>query len=312
MPVVVAAAPAAAGRWDLMLTYALERCPVCGSGRAADEVLGDTAVLQRCAECALVYAPEYADPSEIYIEGYLTGGGRFGIDTSAPAFQQYLAGATAERARLVTAAVGRPGRLLDVGCGSGEFLEQARRQGWDVQGVEPEEGAAEVARARGVPVVTGLVQDSGLPEHAFDVVAANHVLEHMVDPIDFLRLLSRWVRPGGHLALECPNFDSDQRRRRGGAWPHLRPLEHVVHFTPETLRDVLVRAGLEPVQVVTPTYLAPPQTVAQALGDLCREERAPYLRRLPQRVGWWGCQVLERRQRRRGAGAVVVAVARVD
>src|SRR5207302_1496715 len=167
----------------------------------------------------------------------------------------------------------RGGRLLDVGCGTGEVLLAARARGWTAQGVEPERTGAEVARARGVDVRVSPLEQSGLPERSFDVVSAFHVLEHMPDSRAFLGTLARWARSGGFVTIEVPNWRSVQRRRLGADWPGLRPGEHLAHFTPETLRRALKEAGIEPVLTRSPVYLGPPQGLGHALDDLVRHGR---------------------------------------
>ena len=82
-----------------------------------------------------------------------------------------------------------------------------------------------------------------------------------------------------------PNFDSRLRKRseKFGGWRHLRPLEHITHFTPATLRDAFTRAGLEPVAVGSPSYAGPPQTLDEALDDLVRARWKPGLAILPKK-----------------------------
>jgi SAM-dependent methyltransferase len=284
-------------------------CPLCGGTSAESFTLGD-ASLRRCATCELVYASSYADPDDVYVDGYLTAGGTFGIDTSNELFQQYLAVANDIRVEIITRWAGSTGRILDVGCGSGEFLARAAAAGWTVQGVEPMDESAEVARRRGVPVVTGMLEDAGLPVDHFDVVVANHVLEHMVDPVAFLRSVQRWVRPAGIVVIEVPNFASRLRIDAGSAWCHLRWLEHVCHFTPTTLRTAMRDSDLMVDHVLTPTYVAPVQGVDFALADLGRSAWSGRVKRLPEPVVWPTLRALERFDRARRRGFVIVGCGR--
>ena len=93
------------------------------------------------------------------------------------------------------------------------------------------------------------------------MVSAFHVLEHVPDSVGFLRTLGRWARPGGHVMIEVPNFNSVQRRRLGSDWTGLRALEHIVHHTPTTLERAFREAGMEPVLVRSPVYVGPPQSL---------------------------------------------------
>ncbi len=302
-------------------------CPLCGSEDLSSFDVGAGNILQRCGSCEAVSAPEYGDPAEIYVDGYMFGETDFGLDVRDSAFQEYLMQAAGQRFEIIERHAGGPGSLLDVGSGTGEVLATGRDRGWRVQGVEPERTAAEMARERGVNVVGSMLEQSGLPEAAWDVVSAFHVLEHIPDPIEFLRTLSRWARPGGHIVIEVPNFASRERRMRHEGWMGLRPLEHINHFTPATLGAAFQRANLEPVAVKSPTYVGPPQSLEQAIWDLVRGPRAkrvlkPLSRRRqsdcqseeehePGRLGWPALRAIAAVHDRRGLGAVVVGVARV-
>src|SRR3546814_2758683 len=145
-----------------------------------------------------------------------------------------------ERAERVA---GKGGSILDVGCGTGDVLVAAAERGWRAVGVEPVPESADIAVERGLDVHCALLQESGLPEASFDLVTAYHVVEHMADSTGFLRLIARWAKPGGHVLVEVPNWGSVHRRAGGDAWIGLRPLEHIGHYDPRTLRDTMARAG---------------------------------------------------------------------
>jgi len=144
------------------------------------------------------------------------------------------------------------GTLLEVGCGTGEFLKVSQDQGFDVYGVEPSRWAADEARQLGVEVEAGFVSDwvaryPGLRPHA---VALWHVLEHVPTPEEFLRELAAIIRPSGLLVLEVPNFGSSKARRLGLDWSSAQVNDHYFHFTPDGLSQLLVRAGFEMVQLL--------------------------------------------------------------
>jgi SAM-dependent methyltransferase len=310
-----------------MKIFDLPSCPACGAQEFAWFELRPGHPLRRCLACETVSAGRYADPSEVYVDGYMFGEvGAFGLDVRAPAFQHYLLRVANERLDMIESARdGRPGSLLDVGSGTGEVLVTARDRGWQVHGVEPERTAAEMAQSRGVEVTISHLEDAGLPERSFDVVSAFHVLEHQPDSRGFLSALSRWVRPGGHLVIEVPNWRSVQRRRLRGDWPGLRPLEHLVHFTPTTLADTFRRVGLDPVLVRSPVYVGAPQGFDDALNDLVRHGRyrkmiEPFtreegsngsIRRVPTRTGWKLLRGTGAVYDRLGVGAVVLCAGRV-
>jgi SAM-dependent methyltransferase len=251
----------------------------------------------------------YADPGEVFADGYFSAASSFGIDGSHPRFQAYLARVAHRRAARLERVTGGRGALLDVGCGTGEFGAVAAARGWRVQGVELMPEAAEHARTvHGLDVRDGLLADSGLPEQAYDAVCALHVLEHVPDAVGFLRELAARARTGGHVLVEVPNLDSAARAATGERWMHLRPLEHLTQFTPATLCRALQRAGLEPLAVRSPTWIWRRQTVEEALLDLGRPDAR--VRRLGP-LAWPALHALATVDDRRGRGAVVFAVARV-
>lgn len=249
-------------------THELEACPGCGARELAEFRFGHHP-LQRCSTCGLVAGMRYGDPEEIYIDGYLSEETDFGLDLTDPHFQLLLEHCAHIRMRIIEEVVGAPGRVLDVGCGSGEVLAAARERGWQTHGVEPVPASARIAGVeRGLDVRQALLEESGLPERTYDVVSAFHVLEHMSDGQSFLRTLSRWARPRGWIVVEVPNWRSVHRRLIGASWPGMRPLEHIGYYSPATLEATMRRAGVEPVRIATRTYLWADQTLEQQLYDL--------------------------------------------
>jgi 2-polyprenyl-3-methyl-5-hydroxy-6-metoxy-1,4-benzoquinol methylase len=139
-----------------------------------------------------------------------------------------------------------PGRMLDVGCGSGELVLAFARRGWSVSGVEPSAQAAARAGAGGVEVHTGTLDDAPWTGPTFDAIVLNHSLEHVPDPLATLRQAAALLTPGGVLAVAVPNFGCWQRRLFGARWFQLDLPRHLQHFEVPTLAALIVRAGLTP------------------------------------------------------------------
>ena len=149
-----------------------------------------------------------------------------------------------------------PGLLLDVGCGKGEFLAEARAHGWRVSGVEPSLGLCLHARKEHqLDVIHGTLDKSNHnPLAMVDAVTLNHVLEHVERPITLLQAIRKRLKPDGVLFVEVPNCDSYLLRTadayfrlKGLDWStRLSPLHPPFHrfgFTASSLRHALTASG---------------------------------------------------------------------
>jgi methyltransferase family protein len=150
-----------------------------------------------------------------------------------------------------------PGRLLDVGCGNGEFIARMRSLGWHVSGVDPDPTAVASGRSQGLEIFTGTIAD--VPEVArYDVVALNHVIEHVTDPVNLLRECRSRLRPhGGRLIITTPNLESLGHRWFKKYWRGLEVPRHFTIFSSRGLRDCIQQAGLSVLSMSTETRLGP-------------------------------------------------------
>ncbi|HEY6758593.1 MAG TPA: class I SAM-dependent methyltransferase [Baekduia sp.] len=144
-----------------------------------------------------------------------------------------------------------PGRLLDVGCGTGDLALAFDRHGWSVAGVEPSAAACTHAVAAGMEVHNGTLDDHPWQPASFDAVVFNHSLEHIPDPLDALRRAADVVKPGGMVAVAVPNFGAWHRRAFGPLWYQLDLPRHLQHFDGDSLAGLMRRAGLRPVATTT-------------------------------------------------------------
>lgn len=134
-------------------------------------------------------------------------------------------------------------RLLDVGCGNGNYLEFARRAGWQVQGLDFDPLAVAAARARGLDVFEGTIKFLAAEQACFDRITLSHILEHVYDPWDLLADCYRLLKPGGVLWLETPNIGSNGQAVFGPNWRGLEPPRHLHIFSRKLLRDKLTEIG---------------------------------------------------------------------
>jgi SAM-dependent methyltransferase len=157
---------------------------------------------------------------------------------------------TAGRLREIGLHRAPPGRLLEIGSGYGLFLAAARDAGWQVRGVELSRTGAEHSRtAQQLDVFCGQLAQA--PIVPADVVCFWDTLEHVPDPLEFLRQVRRRLAPGGVFALSVPYFSSLPSRILRSRWWTLKPEQHIWHLTPATLQLIAARAGLVITSVLT-------------------------------------------------------------
>lgn len=135
--------------------------------------------------------------------------------------------------------------LLDVGCGSGDFIGRMQQLGWRVRGVEVDATAVEIARGRGLDVHLGDLA-SMPPDQTFDVITLAHVIEHVHDPVGLLRRCGSLLGERGRLVMTTPNGVSWGHRRFGRDWLSLDSPRHLHVFNRSAMRRALGEAGLEP------------------------------------------------------------------
>lgn len=196
----------------------------------------------RCRQCGLVYLDHL--PSEnalrdFYSEHYYFDGGYQDYIAEKPFIQ--LNG----RARLREIVRMRgTGRLLEIGCALGFFLEEARKAGFDVNGVEISPYGSRYAREElGLPVMTGTLESCDYPKSSFDVVVMWDVIEHLAYPRKVLKRVGELMKPDGLLVFTTVDAGSLYARLMGKGW-HLYDIpEHLVYYDRRTVQKALDDTG---------------------------------------------------------------------
>ena len=241
-------------------------CPVCGEndtrfvgfrgGRAHQNNAGVECSIVRCRKCSHQYPNPMPFPSGSLDEIYVDADHYFhGHDIEEKKKRCLLAMAEYEKR------LGRKGRFLDVGCGTGELLWAARESGWDAVGVDPSAEFIEVGeRELGVKGMVTTLEDARFPDNSFDAVSMSSIIEHIYEPYPLLREVQRVLRPGGWLSFDAPNEDGLYMRAGnlymrllGRDWvvvlaPTFAPY-HVQGFNERSVRTLLDRARLELVEL---------------------------------------------------------------
>jgi SAM-dependent methyltransferase len=233
-----------------------QSCPMCGSqdihvhidakgGTLSAEALGSSRTdvshgkVLRCGACNFVFS-EFRPPDEDLHVLYR--------EMNPEVYEKEAPGRlrTAQRHLRLIQRFAKGGNLIDVGCASGSFLSVAAKAGWAVTGVEPSEMLADLAKRQlaGIgEVYCSTLQEANLAPSSFDALTLWDVLEHVTDPVGFLRFCVGMLKPGGHLFVNLPDIGSFEARLLGRRWPLLLA-EHLNYFDRETLNRCADEAGL--------------------------------------------------------------------
>jgi SAM-dependent methyltransferase len=219
----------------------VEVCRICGSGTFHKAMDVGAWRLLRCESCNIIFtSPRYTREalSHLYESEYYEGAeAYFASQSASPVHDQLVVARLASR--YVRSA---SPSSIDIGTGCGRQVAAFTALGFRAEGTEPSQLACEVANRNGRNIKNAAIET--LPSEAWDCVTAIHVLEHIPEPLDFVRHLARIAAPNGVVIIEVPNFDSKASRRLGAKWTALYPSTHLFQFTPRTLSDVCRRAGL--------------------------------------------------------------------
>jgi len=154
-----------------------------------------------------------------------------------------LVGSSKYRLVRATLRICSAGRLLDVGCGTGELLEEASKY-YECYGLEPSPLAAEVARQKGFSIVESTVETATFTT-PFDVITLDSVIEHVKSPTAVLNRLHSFLRPGGIIVLLTPKFGGPASKIHGRGWNGFRHGYHTFLYSGKTLSALLEKAGFD-------------------------------------------------------------------
>jgi 2-polyprenyl-3-methyl-5-hydroxy-6-metoxy-1,4-benzoquinol methylase len=227
-------------------------CPLCGANSSSSElalnklsVTGESYSVVRCNDCGMRYTQPLPKDEEMvalydsnyYIQSEPT---LLGKDFLLVLFERTVLW----RRRRPFAGL-KPGRVLDVGCGNGNFLAALQNRGWDTHGTDISEAACTIARSKSVTVHQGDLTGANFPTGFFDAVTLWHVIEHLPEPKRELTEIRRIIKEDGILVIETPNSNSLTFRICRESWYSLDVPRHLQHFTPETLEELLREVGFK-------------------------------------------------------------------
>lgn len=229
-------------------------CDVCSSARRTalfsgpDRLMGlpGTFTFVRCDDCGLIYqSPQLAwEQLERYYGGDYASYAEV-LQDEPSRLRRAIKRYGMLKQRWYVERFCRQGSLLDVGCGTGLFLEEMQRSGrWQLSGLEPTSSAAAYVRRRlGIPVDGQVFEQSGFAPASQDVITMWHVLEHFMSPMRALQKAWELLKPGGYLVFSIPNYESLGRGLFGSYWIGWDLPRHLFIFPRFVLRRMLDSCG---------------------------------------------------------------------
>ncbi len=239
-------------------TVQLDRCPVCQQTGARSWRMLKGWNLDRCDQCGMIYVNPcpteaalqvaYSLPKDAYDRYFQTGYiNSHKILGGTAAWQ--LANAHQYLETIEQQLPGR-GRILDLGCGPGVFLDAAKSRGWETAGVDPGDWRESAEKDRELSIVRTSLFDAPLEPASFDAVFMGSVLEHLHEPRRYLEALFDLLKPGGIIyVVGLPNIKSWTIQLGIDRWIGNHPPLHLVYFSRRTVRQLFENAGFRQVRV---------------------------------------------------------------
>jgi len=247
-------------------------CALCGSNESDLVLLGKNLIhhlpgefsVVRCRKCRLLYTnprPSSESMSVYYPDDY--GPHRDGGEKDRPQLHWAVGGGRFRKwfspiiRNLVDSGGMKlppfpsPGKMLEVGCARGAFLSSMRDRGWEAWGLELAQKPATYAReVLGLNVIQGKAEEMEFPEESFDLVVAWMVIEHLHDPVGVLTAIRKTLKKDGYFTFSIPNAGAWEIKYFKRYWYGLHLPNHLYHFTPVTIREMLKKAGFRIEKVV--------------------------------------------------------------
>jgi 2-polyprenyl-3-methyl-5-hydroxy-6-metoxy-1,4-benzoquinol methylase len=234
-------------------------CNICDSDNYTELYPAGKAQVHRivnCNVCNLIYANPQTDNVSAVEKNHLTSGdGETEIDVDeelrnfTPENHQYMRKQFLQLndyAKIIDFVEKKDkGTFMEIGSYAGIFLNEAKKKGWDVVGIEPLEIPALYSEKLGVRVIREYFENAAIEEESLDVIVATHVIEHVSDPSAFVDKAYRLLKPGGKLILETPTYDSLSFKLLGHRERSVRCNGHIYFFTKDSLSKLVEKSGFK-------------------------------------------------------------------
>lgn len=227
----------------------IQDCPACGSSNhskvltAKDYLVSDESfVIMECNDCSLRFTSPIPDSKEI-VNYYLsddyishTGVGNSIINQIYKIVQFFTL--HSKKKKVIIFSQNNSGSILDIGCGTGKFLKTMKQSGWEINGVEINETAREIAKNNTGSIILNQV-DFFDSDQKYDVITLWHSLEHLYDLNEYLNKISTSLNANGVIMIAVPNYQSFDADYFEKDWAAYDTPRHLYHFSFETMMKLM-------------------------------------------------------------------------
>ena len=142
-------------------------------------------------------------------------------------------------------------KMLDVGCGPGLFLIEAKKRGWEVYGTEFTDNQLAYLNDKGINTLKGKLTNDSFEDELFDVIISSEVIEHINNPVEEMKHFYRLLRKGGLVYITTPNFNAIERFLLKGNYEIIEYPEHLCYYTPKTIDLLLTKNGFKKLKITS-------------------------------------------------------------
>ena len=231
-----------------------KNCPWCDSDKTQMHLwvkdlflTGEAFEIQECLKCGLLFTEPRPDPNSIgkYYQSEEYYSHQENKNGFIPRIYETVKGFNQKKKyKLATKGMNK-GRMLEIGCGAGDFLKVMENKGWNCTGIEPSENAKAIAIKKVKAQLYNPEDINSLPNESFDLITMWHVLEHVDNLKEEIMHLERLLKKGGRLVLALPNFKSADAEYYREYWAAYDVPRHFNHFCRESINNIFKNTTLK-------------------------------------------------------------------
>jgi len=224
----------------------MNSCPICNN-KTKLKFVKSKIDLKQCTSCKFVFVdplPSIETQEKYYEESHTKGLYRIHSDDDKILREKLNHYRFNEISKY-----SHDGKVLDVGCAAGFFLDQAKKSGLSCFGVELSNEAAQKAKKNHNNIFVGKLEDAKYENLFFDIVTMYDIIEHVTDINSTIREIHRITKPNGLIVISTPDISSWHAKVMGKNWGMITPFEHLYYFSKENMKSFLIKHGFEILEI---------------------------------------------------------------